>query len=140
VSTPQAVLSLAITSLGAGDLAGLESHLTAGGVERVRRDLAAWGTVLADPQTGPRVLARLGKPATPEEAALRSRALAGDLPSLLRVYAKAAPPRIPAPAPAPATPATTRASELLYEAFDGSQRRVVLVRDGDRWRIDQIQI
>ena len=144
LSTPEVVLAQALDRARAGDLPGFDAFLTPGCAERVRRDLAAWRAALVDPTQGPRVLSRIPKPATPEDAAVRDRALAGDSASLFRLLTVADPPRGVAPAApteasaAPAAPPTW--AELRYESSDGSLRRVVLVRSADGWRIEQYQL
>ena len=80
LSTPEAALHAALRASATGDLAAFQAFLTPAGAERVRRDLGAWRDVLLDPAQGPRLLARLGRPANPADATVRERALAGALP------------------------------------------------------------
>ena len=90
-STPEIVWAQASKAIEVGDLAGLSTFLSDGGRVQVTRDLLAWRGMLADPQTGPRIHARIPVARTSEEKADLERALAGDAASLLRLYVRADP-------------------------------------------------
>jgi hypothetical protein len=73
--------------------------------------------------------------------AIVRRAIAdGDVPALLWLLARADPrPALPPSAPAVRAPDARRV-ELTYPARGAEQRRVVLSRAADGWRIDRVQL
>jgi hypothetical protein len=128
----------AMRAVEAGSLADLDPWLSPAGRDQVRRDLAAWRPFLLDPVEGPRLLSRLPSGSKAPPKSLVEKAMAGDAAALLALYVAIDPHpvgRVPAP-PAPATPTV----EYRYQARDGSHRRVILVKRGEEWRIDQLAL
>jgi hypothetical protein len=141
VSTPEAVLVEAHRALAAGDWASLQPFLTVEGRARAEADLKAWHDVLTDPVTGPRAAGRIPMPADEAGRAVARRAIAeADTAALLWLLVLTDPrPVLPPLAPVPRAPDVARA-ELSYPVRGGEQRRVVLVRQPDGWRIDRLQL
>lgn len=151
LGTPEAVLVGVADALARGDLEALDARLTPEARAAVRRDLEAFRTALRDPAVGARYVARLPKPYDEAEAEVyRKAVLDGDPAGLLHLLVRAS----PRPAPAtivsppvvasPGTPVTPDSAATRLErdlpAGDGTRRRVVLVRQGDAWYVDRLQL
>ena len=141
LSTPLAALSAAVKALGAGDLAALDACLTAEGAVRVRRDLAAWKDLLADPTTGPRAVSRIPPARDEAEKSAYVAGFGGEPAGLLRMLARADA-ASGAEARADVGPFAVDAVRVEGERVrpDGTRRRAVLVRDGATWRVDRLAL
>jgi hypothetical protein len=139
LATPRSTLEGALRALEAGDLGALAPYLSPEAADRLRRDLSAWREMLVHPREGPRLLALAPPPKDAREADGTRRALAGDVAGLLRLYVATEPhPYAPAKAPDPGPGG--RRVEGLYRARDGSWRSVLLALEGDRWRVERLQL
>jgi hypothetical protein len=139
--TPEGALAAALRARSSGDLGALLALCSDAGRRQVEADLAAFSTVLRDPATGPRSVARLAAKTDAERDDLRL-AIDGDAAAAFRVLARAAPLSPPAPedpAPAPAAASPDRVA-LEYVAPDGGRRLVSLARDGAAWRVDRFPL
>ncbi len=140
LSTPEAVLVGVADALARGDLAALDARLTPEARAAVRADLEAFRAGLRDPAVGGRYVARLPKPADEAEAEIyRKAVLEGDPAGLLHLLMRASPRPAPAPIVSPAPPGSPRLERDL-PAGDGTKRRVVLIRQGDAWYVDRLQL
>lgn len=142
LSTPADALEAVVRALAAGDLAELRRCATAACIEGVERDLRAFGSLLTDPVTGPRALARLAPPRDAAEKAVWKAGLAGDAAGLLymlsRSLAADAGPTGRAEVFVPAAGVDRVDTDRVLS--DGTRRRVVLVRLDGAWKADRLAL